>query len=353
MQPRSFLLLLVVTLLAVAGAAAATFLNPVATIAGVSSDPALPQLAERGVGPVAIEVESAAGSYRLERRSVDGQPEGAWVLSSRDGYPADANAVGQLVAQLAALKLADRLTDDPKRLARLQLEALDAPGARSRRVKLFAADGRLLADLFVGRAVARMVGETEGGTYVRRGDESQAWLAAGAVLLPDDALGFVDRRIATLPDDTVRRIVIAHPDGTVILAERDAASLPLSVKTGLPAGTPADPAQLRRLAQLLEQLAFEDVAAESAVPFPADTVSSNVVSFDGVEVLMTLAEVDGQPWLRLSARLAEERSPLPERAAGAEAFAAALDAKTEGWVYRITPATYQRLTMKPAELTGR
>jgi hypothetical protein len=146
--------------------------------------------------------------------------------------------------------------------------------------------------------------------------------------------------------------VITHPGGTVVLAERDSPAQPLNVKTGLPAGTPADPGQLRRLAQLLEQLAFEDVAAESAVAFPAEVVHSDVVSFDGIEVLMTLAEVDGQPWMRLSARLAEEHSPLPERKAGAEAFAAALDAKTKGWVYRITPATYQRLTMKPAELTG-
>jgi hypothetical protein len=352
MQPRSFLLLLLVTLLAVAGAAAATLINPVATIAGVSSIPALPQLAGRDVDPAAIEIESAGASYRLERRAAEGGPEGEWVLTSKDGYPANPESVAQLLTELAALKLSERLTDDPDRLARLQLEPLDAPDARSHRVKVLAADGSVLADLFVGRTVARMVGESQGGTYLRLGDEMQAWLAAGSVTLPEDALGFVDRRITTLPDDTVRRVAITHPGGTVVLAERASPGQPLSVKTGLPPGTPADPGRLRRLAQLLEQLAFEDVAAESAIAFPAEAVNSDVVSFDGIEVLMTLAEVDGQPWMRLSAKLAEEHSSLPERAAGAEAFAAALDARTRGWVYRITPATYQRLTMKPADLTG-
>ncbi|HKY94493.1 MAG TPA: DUF4340 domain-containing protein [Kiloniellales bacterium] len=352
MQPRSFLLLLIVTVLAVAGAAAATLLNPVATIATASAVPALPKLAERGVEPAAIEVESAGGSYRLERRGVDGEAEPAWVLATKDGYPASADSVAQLLTALAGLQLTERLTDDPQRLRRLQLEPLDAREARSRRVKVLATDGSVLADLFVGRTVARLVGETEGGTYVRLGDETQAWLAAGSVSLPSDPLGFVDRRITTLPDDTVRRVVITHPDGTVVLAERESAAQLLSVETGLPPGTPADPAQLRHLAQLLEQLSFEDVAAASAVTFPAETVNSDVVSFDGIEVLMTLAEIDGQPWMRLSARLAEEHSPVPERKEGAEAFAAALEAKTRGWVYQISPATYQRLTMKPAELTG-
>ena len=352
MQPRSFLLLLLVTLLALAGAAAATLINPVATISTASSAPALPLLAERGVDPAAIEVESADGSYRLERRSAEGNAEAEWVLLSKDGYPANPESIAQLLTELAKLKLSERLTDDPKRLARLQLEALDSPDARSHRVKVLAADGSVLADLFVGRTVARMVGESEGGTYLRLGEETQAWLAAGVVTLPEDALGFVDRRITTLPDDTVRRVEITQPGGAVVLAERQLAGQPLTVKTGLPAGTPADPGQLRRLTQLLEQLSFEDVAAESAITFPAEVVSSIVTSFDGIEVLMTLAEVDGEPWMRLTARLAEEHNLVPDRMAGAQAFADALDAKAKGWVYRITPATYERLTMKPAELTG-
>src|SRR5512145_2502897 len=97
MQPRSFLLLLLVTLLAIAGAAAATFINPIARVSGASPAPALPQLAERGVDPAAIEVESAGGSYRLERRSVEGKPEGEWVLASKDGYPANPDSVAQLL----------------------------------------------------------------------------------------------------------------------------------------------------------------------------------------------------------------------------------------------------------------
>jgi len=352
MQPRSFLILLIATLLAVAGALAATLLNPVARVAATVSTPALPLLAEREAEPAAIEVETAAGSYRLERRAAEGDAAPAWVVASKAGYPADTAGVTQFLAGLAELKLAERLTDDPERLARLQLEPLEAPGSRSRRLKVLAADGSLLADLFVGRSVSRLVGDTEGGTYLRLADESQAWLAAGALVLPEDAMGFVDRRITTLPDDTVRRIVISHPDGTVVLAERDSAEQPLAIKTGLPEGAPADPAQLRRLAQLLEQLAFEDVAPEASLTFPAASVHSNVTSFDGIEVLMTLAQVDGQPWLRLSAKLAEEHSPLPDRKAGAESFAAALDAKTRGWVFRISPATYERLAVQPAALTG-
>ena len=351
MQPRSFLLLLVVTLLLVAAAATATFVNPIARIATQAATPALPVLAERGTEPAAIEIAGAGGSYRLEREIAEGEAA-RWVAVTKDRYPADPDTIAQFLTSLAALKLNEKLTDDPERLARLQLEAPDAPAARSRRVTVLAADGSVLADLFVGRTVARMVGETEGGTYLRLGDETQAWLAAGAVALPDDVLGFVDRRLTSLPKDTVRRVSITQADGTLVMAERETPTYPLKVKSGLPENTPADPSQVVRLAQLLEQLSFEDVAAAAAVTFPAEVVTTDVVSFDGVEVVMTLAEIDGQPWMRLSAKLAEQHSVVPERKAGAESFAAALDAKTRGWAYRISPATYERLTMHPAALTG-
>jgi len=352
MQPRSFLLLLAVTLLAVAGAVAATLTNPIAKVADSVSIPALPLLAERAGEVAAIEIESGAGGIRLELQTVEGAETGQWVLASKSGYPADPAAVKQLLVGLVALKLNDALTDDPKRFARLQLEELDAAGARSRRVRVLAADGDVLADLYVGRGVNRLVGESEGGTYLRLAGETQAWLAAGALALPADALGFADRRITTLPDDSVRRVAIAHPDGQVVLAERETPDQLLAVKTGLPEGAPADPAQLRRLAQLLEQLAFEDVAAEDAVAFPAAVVHTEVTSFDGVGVQLALAEIDGKYWRRVSASLAEEHSPLPDRKQAAESFAATLDAKAEGWVFQLSPAAWQRLTVPPAALTG-
>jgi hypothetical protein len=260
--------------------------------------------------------------------------------------------VRRLLAELAGLRLSERLTSDPKRLGRLQLEPLVEPVARSQRLRVLAADGSLLADLVVGRSVSRLVGDSEGGTYVRLGDDAQAWLAAGRVTLPEDGLGFVDRRITTLPDDTIRRVVITHPDGTVVLAERQKGEALLTIKAGLPEGTPADPAKLRRLAQLLELLSFEDVAATSSVPFPEAAVHTTVTSFDGIEIRLTLAEIDGAYWLRLSAMLAEEHSPVAERKEGAERFAAELDARAEGWTFRVTEAAFERLTVVPAALTG-
>jgi hypothetical protein len=352
MQPRAFLLLLLATLLAVAAAAAVTLLNPVARVGDVAPVPALPLLAERRVAPAAIEVANSLGGYRLEwRHGVEGA-EGRWLLASKDDYPAETEPVQRLLAELAALRMSEPLTHDPERLARLQLEPLEAEGARSQRLRVLAEDGSLLADLFVGRSVGRLVGDSEGGTYIRLDDDAQAWLAAGRVTLPEQGLGFVDRRITTLPDDTIRRIVITHPDETVVLAERQTSDELLTVTSGLPDGTPADPAKLRRLAQLLELLSFEDVAAAAKVPFPDATVHTTVTSFDGIEVRLTLAEIDGAPWLRLSANLAEEHSAVPERKEGAERFAAELDARSEGWAFRLTEAAFDRLTVAPAELTG-
>jgi hypothetical protein len=346
MQPRAFLGLLVVTLLAIVAAAVVLATGPGGGRAGAGGDPAFPRLRADATEAAEIAIAGAAGTVRLRRGA-----EGVWMLPDKGGFPADPLQVRQLLLDAGKLRLAEPKTDNPARLHRLWLEDPAAPGAQSLRLTVTADDGALLADAIVGRTTNDLVAQQEGGTYLRYPAEARAWLAAGRLSLSPDPLDYLDRGLVNLPADSIRRVVVTRADGGVILAERARGEPALAVKTGLGEGQAADPKALASLANLLDGLVFADVAPAEAVAFPPDATHVTVTSFDGIEVRLELAVVDSVPWARLTAVLAEEHGEDPERLQGTQAFIGALAARTAGWAFRLAPAAYERLAPTAESLT--
>ncbi len=345
MQPRSFLSLLILTLAAVAAAAVVLLTGPETGKVGGGGEPAFPRLLAAGDSASDITLASGKGTVHLVRGA-----DGAWSLPDKGGFPADPADVRLLLVNAAKLTLAERKTDNPDRLAKLWLEDPSGPKSASARMTVTAGDGTVLADAIIGRVTSDLVGQQEGGTYLRYPDQTQAWLAAGKLNVSPDPMDYVNRGVVSLPSDTVRRVVVTRADGQVILAERAKGDPALVVKTGLAEGQVADPKVMARLAGLLDGITFNDVAKADAKTFPSDAVHVTVTSFDGIEVRLDLAIIDDEPWARVSAALAEEHSDDAERLKGTQDFIDKLAAKTAGWAYQISQSAYDRLAPTPESL---
>lgn len=347
MQPRAFLGLLVLTLVAVAAAALVLLTQPGGGRVGGAERPAFPALAERPEAAAAIDIQGRDGTVRLRLGT-----DGAWSLPDKGAYPADLGSLRALLNAARALMLAETRTSDPARLPRLWLEDPAAPDAQSLRLTVSDASGARLADGVIGRTTNDLVAGQEGGTYLRYPEESQAWLAAGRLSLSPDPLDYLDRSIVTLPADTIRRVVITRPGGAVILAERAPGEPALALKTGLAEGQAAAPKALGQLANLLNGLTFNDVARADSLAFPADATHVTATSFDGIEVRLELAVIQGAPWVRLSAALAAEHTQDAQRLAGTQAFIDQLASKTTGWAYQLPQALADRLAPTPERLVS-
>jgi len=347
MQPRSFLSLLLATLVAVIAAAVVLATAPGGGSVGDGGEPAFPRLRQATDAAAAIAITTGAGGFTLVR-----DDDGTWTLPAKAGYPAEPGTLRSLLLGAARLTLAEPKTDKRERLPRLWLEEPDHPAAQSLRLTVTAADGTTLADAVIGRTTNDLVAQQEGGTYLRFPGEDQAWLAAGRLSVSPDPLDYLDRSLVSLPADTIRRVVVTRADGGVILLERDRGEAALAVKTGLAEGQTADAKALARVANLLDGLSFADVARADDIAFGADAARVTVTSFDGIEVRLVLALVDGAPWARFTAALAEEHTADAERLKGTQAFIDALAARTAGWAYRLTPAAYERLAPTAESLSA-
>ena len=358
MKPRTFLAFAAVTAATVVAAAVSYTAQPEPATVTASGEPAFPGLDDRINDVARIVIADKDGKFALARAD-----SGAWVAEDKFGYPADEARIRELVLGLADLHLAEAKTSRPERYDRLEVQDIDAAGAKSRLVRLESGEGETLAEVLIGKQKYAMTGGEEAGTYIRLAGAQQAWLAAGEVAADGATGDWLVREVVSLPSGAVRRIEIKQPDGGRVVAHRDSREDEGFAVEGVPEGREVDPAAVEGLASGLSLLEFEDVKPAEKIEFPKAHPVATFTTFDGTAVSAELAKIGDKHWIRISAEQVEQRpagdEKQPEqdgaagaeesaedakRTAGPEIAAAAINDRVEGWAYQISPYVYDRLT---------
>jgi hypothetical protein len=322
MKPTTFLVVLAATAVSVVAAGYAVVSESrIQAPAAASGAPVFGDLLARANDVQSVTVASASGKFTIARKG-DG-----WALAEKDGYPVAADKLRQLVAGLADLRLLEAKTDRPDRHARLEVEDIAAKDAKSKQVTLAGADGKLLADLIVGKQNNTSDFNGLRGIYVRKPGNAQAWLAQGSVEVPTAAVDWVDRTVINVAEDKIQRLQFeptAAPALTVSKADKTAADFTLAP---LPEGKSADPDALKRLTEVFTAVELDDVRADKDTDKAVKAGAAEGATFDGLTLKAELLVMDGGTWLRL-------------KASAAEGSAAAAEAKTindrvAGWLYKL------------------
>lgn len=210
--------------------------------AAPSDGPALPVCPGlQGVQPVTLEVTPPSGAA-WSAVLVNGR----WSLPSLAGVPAMTDPLGRFVRALSSATLDEGKSALPENHAKLALieprNGSDTTGAGTR-VRILGLGGQVLADVILGKYAP------EGGYFVRRTAESQAWVSRDLPHRPSDALDFADRRLASLPAAKFKSATL-----TPVLSK------PLTITTPPQAGadgkTPAYPWKTAEANRILGTLAW-------------------------------------------------------------------------------------------------
>ena len=335
MSPKSFAVLAGAAALSLGLAAWAVVDRDVPVVSAPASQALFPRLLDHVNDVRAVKLVTPDGPL-----TVQGADGVHWTLAEKGGYPVEQKQIRDLVLALANLQLLEAKTDDPKLLKRLELEEPGAEGAKSRSVTLDDTAGKPLAAAVVGKPKPGLYGGGRGGVYVRRAGDNQAWLAAGELDLPSDALALLNHEVIDIPQAQVARVTLQPAGGEPILLQRpDAKTTAFTTDAPLPEGRALDSAKVEELAGTLANLTLEDVKPASALPVPADASHARFETFDGLVVDVTLVRVgDGdaaENWLELAVQPIAGGQPMKE--------AEALKTKTDGWAYKVGPYLADRL----------
>jgi hypothetical protein len=243
--------------------------------------------------------------------------EGNWIVSERDGYPADVSKLGQLISALANARVVEEKTSDPGNYAKL---GVDDPGDGGK--------GRLVVVSGPSFSYSIILGDTAQGTfrYARIPDEATSYLIDQDPSIPDSAGEWLLPGIIDIPSSRMQRLTVAHADGETLVIEKTDVEQTDFVVRDVPEGRELSYATVGNgMADGLASLELDDVRKH--VDVQAST-SVNFDTWDGLRLAVEVVSDDETTWLAFSATTADEEST-----AGSEAVE--INERLSGWQYQV------------------
>jgi hypothetical protein len=300
MTPKVFLILAAITVVTTVGAVFAVLNQPAPTTLQFIDEPAFPDLRVNPDAVAKVTLTTPDGTITLVRETGD-----RWAALERYGYPVDPQRVRALVVALADMRLIERKTAQPERYDRLEVEGPEAEGAKSRLVRLEAADGAVLAEAIIGKQRSRLTGTEPTGTYLRRPGEPESWLASGGVEIGAAVTDWLDDQIVDLNGRSVARLTIQPAGEPSYTLERAEPGSDLRLADLAEGEAVKEDADFARLTGALSDVRLEDVKPRDQVSWPAESNLAEIRTFDGLEMTVRLAKIEDQYWATFDARALE------------------------------------------------
>ncbi len=315
MNRRSLLLLSGAAIVVLGGA---LVLNPGAPPAPAPSGAVLafPGLAQRLQSAAKIVATRHDGVLEIARAGE------TWVLPAKGGYPVRQEKVRELLVGLTELRLTEPRTANPEMLDRLGLDDPTNAGSTATLVRVLDAQGDVIAELVIGRRRVRTQGNVPESAFVRRPGENQAWLAEGRIPVDSDPQLWLDRDIANLPRERVRRVSVnrtGQPPLVLTRAEGPDGKLQVSEPADAP---PTEETNLDEVGRAFEFLTFLDVKPEAEIP--GEPLGETRFELTDNLAIVVRPRKDGEAvWITLAAEGDDE--------------ATRLNARWRGWAYQVGP----------------
>lgn len=304
------------------------------------------------------------GAQGSETITLTRNEDGVWTVEEAAHYPADFARVKKTIVGMSELEAYEVRTARPEWHRHLGLVAPEEQG-NATRVELFDAAGARMAALLVGKAQAAQGAEAAehgasgkpGFIYVRRDGENQAWLARGGWPMGESAQDWFNPELVEIDRERIQRAVLwAGTDDEVVMSRARAEARDFQLDNP-PKGRVSRGAPIINVsATAIIHLAFEEVMPAARLDFPKTSPQVIYETFDGLRVRIRMAGAGGGLWAAIHAETDPTLAPEGTDLAGVEAEAAAINKRTQGWVYKLPQAVggqmSQTMELLTREATG-
>lgn len=342
MSPRGFVILLIVTLVALVGAIVAAVQPTMSGTDSVAGAPMFPALGQSvpDASTVRVQTPQYTASWKWQ--------DGVWVSPERGDYPARKGLVPELVSGLARMTKVEAKTSKPEWYQHIRVgDPAATPPTGVAHLTVTSANGEVFADAILGaRSFSIAASHARGGTFVRKADEAQSWLVEGTASVPAELPDWFDA-LVDIPGPEIASVAVLVGDRTVFEARKaDAAAGTYEVVSLDPAEgegeNVANDNTIRSLASAIVGMRMDDARAIDSVVPGENARTNRFTTTAGLQLDVTVFDVDGATW-------AIFKASAPE---GSEAAAAAADinGRTGKWAFRLNASRATRLTQPVANL---
>jgi hypothetical protein len=265
---------------------------------------------------------------------------GKWVIASQEDYPASTDSVRKLLLEASDAQLVERKTAKKDKLGLLGLSDPKVNGASSRLIRFLDDKDRPIAEIVVGNKKADAFGTNKNGSYVRKPNEDQAWLANRAIDATAELHDWVKTRVVDIPTDSIKTATIEVAGQSAYDIERDSDGKSFRL-TQMPAGKKLK--YVNTVDEIIESASyvdFKNVRKAKASDTLKDAGKATFTTDKGLKVELDLKSDDKQAWVTVK----------PSGDGDAKKDADARSALVKGWEFEIPVAKVSGLLKKQADL---
>ncbi|HRD78654.1 MAG TPA: DUF4340 domain-containing protein [Hyphomicrobiaceae bacterium] len=280
----------------------------------------VPDLASKFKDIQAVEIVHQGKTLTLTRSG------NIWGAKERSGYPVGIDRIAELLKKVALAELVEAKTKSKDRLAILELEDPAGPKANSKRVRIKSAKDEVLADVVIGKSKLGAFGGAP-GTYVRRINETQAWLASGDPRPSADLKDWVPTAFLEQDTSKIAKVSIEIKGEPPLKLERAATPGAKLTMVDAPAGKKMKEGQtIDAIGAALASLDLEDVRAVNPGPIAPGTHIVRFEEKDGIAVTLHFRPEGDAHWVAVEATGTTD---------AAKKTAEAIMTRTRGWEYKL------------------
>lgn len=348
-------LLLIVTALLVALVVVLNLGNGNDRAAVTAGQPFLPELGTM-VDDLATITVTRGGNETIATLDRDGE---RWTVRERDGYPADMTRIRATLSALAEARIVEPKTASERFYDRLGVESIALESATGTQITLTGS----------GAPVAVVIGDiaAAGQRFARHADAEQSYQIDRDPAPARDTGSWLDARILDVANERVQQVTIRHADGERLTLSRQEPGQTNFAIEPIPQGRELMyPGVANTVGGALGNLRLEDVSAAAdplqpdaatadaatadaaAADVTATDVSVEYRTFDGLVILIDGTRHNDQAWVTLRAEVDDDAAgeAMAERRAEADS----INARVDGWRYRLPAFQYQQITRRIDDL---
>jgi hypothetical protein len=297
--------------------------------------------------------------------------DNVWQVDGRSGYPADFDALRELVVKLSRLKIGRRFPASTESLTRLSLMAPSSSESSStgKQITLTDASGKILVDVILGQSRGTDSGEG-GGQYLKKVDADTVFLVDGSFrFLKTAPAQWLNKEILDVKGEDVKSVACyvgdpRTPIYTLLRPEKGE----MASMAPVPPGRTADSVKIDQVLDALAPLTLDDVQAADGQPPVSESGQARLVYqlFDGRQItLFPYSDDKGSFTLRVTAedsvaetqaagapdpQPTDEKTQAEETATPAPKTARQLNEALSPWVFSIKKWQFDSFITQPASL---
>lgn len=292
-------------------------------------EPVLENFSESRSDAQRIRFTLADEQYTLARSS------SGWVLEETGGYPIRTDRLAELATGLENLRLGVKRTNDVQKHDQIGLGD-PANGGNGARVDIFGLDAVIMHSIIIGRK--------NDAIYVRTPDVEQTYRADGDLPAFYNRRAWLDFDIVQIDPSAIRSVRITDPAGVPLYLRRTKGSDSRSFR---PAPPHQDDRLISRLSASTTALAitrFSPVDVKPVSDLTTRPIARHISeTFDGLEIDLHAYREPFGVWVTVRAVEAGEGARRAQ----------AINARAEGWAFRMTDYDFQDFTQTVASIVER